>query len=143
MNKKIIAIYGRKNEGKTDTIRRIVDNIKTLFPNSTDGLLKTEDGEIFGTIQIENTRIGIESQGDPKGRMMTQDTLSKLTDCNIIICATRTRGETVHYVENIASKSPIIWISSSYCPELNHDILNELAARHILQIITSLLAEML
>lgn len=150
MNKTIIAIYGRKNEGKSETIKNVCKLILEAFPNakcSKSDINYKKD--ILLTIQLGKIKIGFESQGDPISRMINEDTIRKLADpiddkgiggCDIIICATRTYGKTVNTVDDVANKFgfKLLWLSSFWGPELNHDVLNRKAANNIIDIIKSI-----
>lgn len=150
MNKTIIAIYGRANEGKSETIKKVCELIMQNFPNavSTPGTINYT-GDILVTIQLGNVKIGIESQGDPNSRMLSEDTIRKLADvtidpilggCDIIICATRTEGKTVNKVDAIANQYNYytLWKSSYYTPDLNTSVLNKMAAEEIIGLIKAL-----
>ncbi|MEQ7802139.1 hypothetical protein ABDJ41_20255 [Pedobacter sp. ASV1-7] len=150
MNKTIIAIYGRQAEGKSTTIKLAYEFLISRYPNAIFNPIVDFSGDILSTVELNGIRIGFESQGDPSSRIITQDTLRKLADkdfniemggCDIIICATRTEGQTVKKVDEIASKFGYhtIWISSFWSPTLNEQVLNEKAANNILDIIISLI----
>lgn len=151
MNKTIIAIYGRAGEGKSETIKLICQNILRIFPNAIPSETNIDySGDILLSISIGNIKIGLENQGDPNSRMINEDTIKKLADvnfdkdmgdCDIIICATRTEGMTVKKVDEIASEYDynVIYLSSFWSPSLNHQVLNQIAAENIIQIITSLI----
>lgn len=150
MNKTIIAIYGRSNEGKSETIKKICQ-LLLGFPNalpSSTSIDYTQD--ILVTIMLGTVKIGIESQGDPNSRMIYDDTIRKLADksidaqlggCDIIICATRTDGKTVNKVDEIANAYDYhtLWKSSYYSPHLNHNVLNSFAAEEVIQLIKSVI----
>lgn len=102
------------------------------------------------TIQFGNIKIGLESQGDPQSRLISEDSLRKLADkkydpklggCDIIICATRTKRDTVKKVDQIANEYDYntLWISSFWSPTLNKKYLNRAAALNIIEIIKSLI----
>ncbi len=150
MNKTIIAIYGRQGEGKSETIKRVCKRILTDFPNAKKFKEIDYSGDILLTIRLGDIKIGIESQGDPNSRMIKGKTIQKLADpekrdkmgdCDIIICATRTEGKTVKEVDKVAHKYgySTLWISSFFGPSLNHNVLNEKAARNIVEIIKSII----
>ena len=155
MNKTIIGIYGRADEGKSETIKNVCKLLIELFPIAESSIKDINyDGDILLTIQIGKIQIGIESQGDPNSRMVNQDTLKKLADktidkelggCDIIICATRTGGETVKKVDEIANNYDYytLWISSFWSPDLNYEVLNRIAAENIIGLIKSLISEQL
>lgn len=155
MKKTILAIYGRANEGKSETIKNVCRLILDTFPTAVPSLEEINyEGDILLTITIGKVKIGIESQGDPKSRIIKEDTLRILADensnnrlggCNIIICATRTGGETVNKVDEIANSFNynILWLSSFYSSSLNSKVLNRIAAENTLNIVKSLIVEQL
>ena len=68
-------------------------------------------GDIQIIIKINDLKIGIESQGDPDSRIFDSIPLFLKMECNIIICATRTRGRTVKLIENLEKKGFVIkWL---------------------------------
>lgn len=150
MNKTIIAIYGRSHEGKSETIKKVFENLLRDFPNAKALTIPDYSGDILTAIQLDKIKIGFESQGDPNSRMINNDTINCLADkeldidlggCDIIICATRTEGMTVKKVDEIANKFGYhtLWISSFFSPRLNKNVLNNIAAQNIIEIIKSLI----
>lgn len=151
MNKTIIAVYGRGGEGKSDTIKRVCQTIIRIFPNAIPSIIEIDySGDILITITLGKVKIGIESQGDPNSRMIREDTIKKLADkkfdanlggCDIIVCATRTEGMTVAKVESIAEEYDynLVYTSSFYASNLNHQVLNQLAAQNIIEIIKTII----
>jgi hypothetical protein len=144
MNNTIIAIHGRANEGKSETIKKVCALILETFPEAVPSNEKINySGDIYLTISIGIIKIGFESQGDPNSRMIYDKTVEKLAKekCDIIICATRTGGMTVKQVDNIANtyNYHTLWISSYWSPSLNHNVLNRQAAESIINIIKGLI----
>lgn len=151
MNKTIIAVYGRQNEGKSETIRKVCELLIANFPNAVPNPSVIHyNGDILVTIQLGAIKIGLESQGDPNSRMISEDTLAKLADkninpvlggCDIIVCATRTKRGTVDKVDSIANQYNYhtLWKSSYYTPNLNTTVLNKMAAEEIINIIRALI----
>lgn len=148
MNKTIIAIYGRAEEGKSTAIKLACRKLLRDFPNAVPPAEGVNDnGDILTVITMGDVKIGFESQGDPKSRMIREDTLRQLANqgCQIIICATRTRSETVRKVDEIANEFGYhtIWMSSYSSPSLNHDVLNDQLSDQIIRFITSLILSQL
>ena len=155
MNKTIIAVYGRSNEGKSETIKKVFQILLNEFPSAKPSISPINvEGDILATIQLGKIKIGFESQGDPNSRIITEQTIEKLADlskdstlggCDIIICATRTEGKTVKTVDKVADSYGYntIWISSFFSPKLDAGVLNNLAARNIIEIIKSLIVKQL
>jgi hypothetical protein len=157
MQRTIITVYGRANEGKTSTIRKIVGLLRAKFPKATLSSEPNPQEELLLTIDIpylqgaKNVRIGIESAGDPNGRMVNEDTLGAfarpktednlLGGCDIIICTTRTRGETMHLVQRISNEHDyhLLWTSSNFSPTLDQGLLNRKAAESIIGVIEVLI----
>jgi len=145
MNKTIIGIYGRTQESKSTTIKKIVELILANYPNAIPSINPIDySGDILLTIQLGPIKIGFESQGDPNSRMLYADTvenLAKIDNCDIIVCATRTEGGTVKKVDFVADtyNYHTIWISSFWTPSLNHSVLNHMSAVNIIRIIDSLI----
>jgi len=124
--KTIIAIKGLEDNGKTSSIIKIFyDLVQDNKPNEI--LFKSEpysnDNKDFHAViictfhlkdSIKKIKIGIASAGDPDSNQL--DCLKKNIEhnCDIIICACRTKGETVKNIENSAKDSnyQIIWTSN-------------------------------
>ena len=145
MNKTIIAVYGRQKEGKSSTIKNVCKSLLLYYPNAKPSIHPINySGDILLTIQLGKIKIGIESQGDPGSRMLWNDTvenLAKVEHCDIIICATRTEGDTVKKVDYVADSYgyQTLWLSSFWSPTLNTDVLNHIASENIIELVKSLI----
>lgn len=142
----IIAVYGRQNEGKSETIKNVCKILLANFPNVIPSIPIQDinyNSDILLTIQLGTILIGIESQGDPNSRMIYDDTVKDLVNqkCDIIICATRTDGMTVQKVDNIAASFQyrVIWKSSYYNSGCNNNVLNFISAEEIVNLIKSII----
>jgi hypothetical protein len=139
MNKTIIGVYGRQNEGKSATLNNLIDIFATTHPAAIINYI-IPTGDRLVTIDINGHRIGIETQGDPGSRMITQRTIEQLITihhCEIIACATRTSGDTVREVDRVAAVHNFhtIWKSTYYTPDLNISAANQIAAEEIAALI--------
>lgn len=115
--KKLIALYGIANAGKSATIRLVYDKLAKLYPDhkfhkDVEAYIPAvnEKGDIRVVIIINGKTIGIESQGDPNSRLFESLPLFVKCNCDIIICATRTRGGTVEAVEQLYDTYNIEWV---------------------------------
>lgn len=149
MEKTIITIYGRKNEGKSETIKNVCKIILSNFPRAIANISIIDidyNNDILIVIQIGEIKIGIESQGDPETRMLHDDesieSFAK-NSCDIILCASRTSGNTVNRIDHIAKKYHYgtIWKSSYYAPNYNHNVINRIAAEEIVNLIKSIIVD--
>lgn len=102
--KQLIAVWGVADRGKTQSIRRAYELLRCEHPDATVGELNREGAaDIACVIAVKGVRIGIESRGDP-GRYVRLWKQSLLhfakVGCQIIICSTRSRGASVHKVQD-------------------------------------------
>lgn len=143
IKKTIIAIYGRQSEGKSTTIRMIYNALVHPTMGGIPDRPVPDTGEILVIINIHGVRIGIESWGDPGGRMIAEDTLRELAKekCDIIVCATRTKRDTVWLVDKVATEFEYntLWTSTYYTPSLSHDLLNRRRAEDVVRVIDDLM----
>jgi hypothetical protein len=139
MKNTIFAIRGKSNIGKTTTIKIIYDLLKSKYPNAIiEELIIAVDIKVI--ITINNIKIGIESQGDPNGRL--EKSLKYFVDskCNIIVCGARTRGMTNDWIKKYSKQFAIKWISKSISSNRNNEeIDNKNQANEIVKSIESLL----
>lgn len=108
----VFVLKGVANVGKSQTIKKAYELIIEKYPNTeTEEVSNYPNIEIRAIITINDIKIGIESQGDPNGRLINSLSLFTKKKCQIIICATRTRGATVNAVKNLQPGYTIVWIN--------------------------------
>lgn len=144
MERTIIAVYGRAGEGKSNTVKKVCELLLATFPNAISSISPIDySADIFLFIQLGSIKIGIESQGDPNSRMFeTVEKLIRDEKCDIVLCTTRTEGETVNEVDRLSDEYDYhtLWMSSYWSPTLQYkDVLNRLAAESIIEAIKSLI----
>jgi len=137
--KTVIALYGTANTGKSATLRKVYELLKAKHPN---GPVSNEivHHDVRAIININGHLIGIESQGDPSSRIFTSISMFVREKCDLIVCATRTRGQTVVAVENLKPKYEINWIQKlREANEAKHEQANNALASDILKQIQTLI----
>lgn len=142
MNKTIIGIYGPSGQGKSSTIKRVCQLILANFPAASHNPITIDYSvDIFVVITIGKVTVGIESQGDPNSRLAESLKEFVNQNCDLIVCATRTSGQTVHAVEKMYSKHGYenIWVTNYRSNQKHQDKLNDLSAQHIIELIQKLL----
>lgn len=91
--KKIIALQGKSNSGKTQTLKKLRDKLEESANHSKC---------IHDTLSIhtmsDGTKIGIYLDGDVAEDVKNALAILINEDCDIIFCACRTKGGTVHEV---------------------------------------------
>jgi hypothetical protein len=93
-----IAQIGPEDAGKTTTIRMMYDLLLDRRPDAIVESLLDRNADIRAVVTVEGIKIGIESQGDPWKKAARLDPSLALfvrLKCDVIICATRTRGGTL------------------------------------------------
>jgi len=102
----IIALWGKQNCGKSTAIQRFYDKYvagNKAFDVVGAGPLPVEQGVVA---IFNGKRIGIFSSGDNADCI--QRGLENVGDCDIVICAARTKGGSVDAVEKETNQ--IVWI---------------------------------
>jgi hypothetical protein len=143
MKKTIIAIFGASNQGKSSSIKEIVNRFNIIFPTAIIDY-KITGTDILVIIRIGKVKIGVESHGDPGSRLESSLQLFVKEKCDIIVCATRTRGATVELVNNMFSihHYDVIWTSNYFSNEKyspNNPIINHFFADHIIFLIQQIM----
>lgn len=142
--KTIIAVSNGVNRGKTKTLRELALQLMSKYPNFNSiepDLIKIEsihDHDFRIVIEIKGKIIGIDTQGDPNTKLEERlEGLASIYQCDIIFCATRTRGKTIQSVHNIADKYNYdkIWTSTyDTANENNYKLLNKLKGKQLIEL---------
>ena len=136
----MICFWGLSEIGKTPAIKTIWQNLK----NGSNPPLDTSSDDICDIVYLDGHKIGIESQGDPDSKQKEWiDELIK-EECEIIICASRTKGSTVEIVESRAKNYgyDLIWLSPLSSTQSSlHPYLNSTTSESIIKLIKILTAK--
>lgn len=110
MNKTIICLYATANCGKTKTIRSLFAKL------GGDKILLDKSRDIVGVVNFGNKEIGFASEGDPDSPQWENIEPLAQKKCDIIVTASRTKGDTVNNIFDIANKYgyTVVWISPLY-----------------------------
>ena len=141
----ILGIWNRGGRGKSSTLREFADIVLINYPACKilyEHRYFNYKTDFILLIQIDNKIIGIASKGDPgTGLKEKLDMLIKEYKSNIVLCTTRSSGETVDAVISFKGTHQVIW-SSTYETEdaSQHKFLNQTKASHILDLLKQLKA---
>lgn len=136
--KSVIAIQGFKNIGKTLTIKLVRELLLDKYPNAEEIELIKNTIDIRVIVIINEFKIGIESQGDPGGRLSDSLKYFLKENCDIIVCPTRTYGKTVEVVEALENQGyEITWIPKEANKD-NYEKFNKKLAEQIFKKIQDL-----
>ena len=92
----VFALRGKSNLGKSQTIRTVVEMLTAKYPDAAIEHDHTTRVDARVVLTIDGFKIGIESQGDAISGSLD---LFVRIGCDLIICATRTRGTAVDAVK--------------------------------------------
>ena len=131
----IIVLYRRANTGKTTTLNYLIG----LLDKSKEEMQSlTKDRRV--TISYGNKSIAVTTQGDNKYEIEENIKFFEKEDCDILITATRSRGQTTDaiykYHKEINAK--IIWIEKNLSVILE-DSINQMQAKDIQATIDTLI----
>jgi len=112
-------------------------NVSGLEPAEEPG------DDIYAILDYRNRKIGIASMGDPGSGQ--EEYLRRMVEeerCEIIVCASRTKGGTVDCVDRYARKYGyrLVWLSpfAGY-GQINRNLLNDLSGDAVVRLIGNLL----
>lgn len=108
MKKTTLAVWGVANIGKSQTIKSVYDLLLSKYPKAKQEHV-IDGKDVRAVVTINGKKIGIESQGDPNSRLFESLELFVKVKCQVIVCATRTRGATVTAVESLETNYDVIW----------------------------------
>ncbi|RKR05165.1 hypothetical protein C8C83_4498 [Flavobacterium sp. 90] len=146
MTKTILAVWQSEDKGKSETLREFATLLLATYPTHRiifpiTGIIPSA-GDFRLVVEINGQIIAVETQGDPKTDL--EKRLFDLADnfnCELILCATRTRGETVWAVNEVVNRRGFepIWTSTyEIRNNSNYTLVNRLKASHILDLLQTL-----
>lgn len=109
MNKpKIIVLYGKGHCGKTTTLNLLIEKLISSDAVVLGGMPASNPEEnCWIVLEYQGRRIGIITVGDD-GKIL-DDYFHKLsTDCDIYVCASRTKGSSCKYITDTFPS--ILWL---------------------------------
>jgi hypothetical protein len=108
---RLFAVKGVPHSGKGKTVRKVYKELLATFPDAKVKLCqRSANGrDICAVLSIRGTMIGIESDNHNNH---TERSLKLFLSkrCDVIVCATLTRGSTVEAVTNRFAEREITWL---------------------------------
>jgi hypothetical protein len=131
--KKVIALWGAARSGKSSTLKIVYMKLSKMAEGVIPGY--TEEGtDVRDIFLINGKKVGIESQGDPGSRLGKSLSIFKKEGCELIICATRSKGHTKELVNKLKPLYSPSWRGqSSLSLKENRDVSNQALASLILK----------
>lgn len=134
MENTILALKGTAKSGKSTVIRKVYEMLKSEYDGEVSIIVEhVGDVDIKAILVIKGAKIGIESQGDPEGRL--EESLKEFIEngCVVIICTTRTRGSTVDLVNGLQPGYNAVWFQQVKSAEPDQETTNNAMAKKILE----------
>ncbi len=133
--KKIIALYRRAETGKTSTLNLLIELLDKN--KKVEEIRLTEDRRV--SISYGNKKIAVTTWGDNGFELKENIKYFENEDCDILVTATRTRGETTEILNDYAKEinTEIIWIEKNLSASLE-ELINQTQAKDIKAVIDSL-----
>lgn len=134
--KKIIALYGCADTGKTHTLNHLIGLLDKTKEVYGDDLAK--DGRAF--IPYGNKKIAVTTWGDNGDELKKNIEFFEEGNCDILVTATRTRGGSSKNLNDYASENgiKIVWIEKNTSIILK-DLINQTQAKDIQAVINTLI----
>lgn len=96
MKQRLFVLYGRQDSGKTCTIKKACELFSAQENTSILSCEKVDEEDIVCVVEINGTKVGFSSSGDIREHV--ENGLKALKDCQIVVCATRQKGPSMHYI---------------------------------------------
>ena len=129
---KIIALWGKHDSGKTNTMKFLRD---ILLKRGAKETKIVDEYDFISVFDFQDKKVGVISGGDTKD-ILTGNFGKLPKDCDVVICPSRTKGETVHYLEEfVFNQEDLIWVKKAeirnngkYSVEKEENIINLIQA---------------
>ncbi len=133
--KKIIALYRRSETGKTSTLNLLIELLDKNKKIEKERLI--EDRRV--SISYGSKKIAVTTWGDNGFELKENIKFFEEENCDILVTATRTRGETTKILTDYAKEidTEIIWIEKNISKKME-DLINQSQAKDINAIIDTL-----
>ncbi|MFW0714885.1 hypothetical protein [Pedobacter sp. N23S346] len=142
--KKVIATWGGEDIGKSSNILALAKEMIKAYPSHkviyTSMPIASLAIDFRLILEINKNTIAFESMGDPNSDLNKRlPEIISLYNPDVLICACRSKGYTVTDVERAAASmsAEIIW-STPYQCAIDQIILNDLKAKHLLDLMVNL-----
>jgi hypothetical protein len=100
----IVALSGRANCGKSQTMRAMLRELRRAYGNPPQVVFREDRVDFKVILEIDGQFIAIESQGDPNSRLPESLEQFSILKCHTIICATRRTGQPIADIRALAAQ---------------------------------------
>ena len=141
--KYIICDSARAESGKTAVLSELADKLKSSKNIKQLDFKDLNNGDVWYVFECKGKKICIITSGDNSKDMEEWFGWALDYKSDVVVCASRSKGETIGCVNEYAEKGDyyVVWLSNYYCnsDESIIDMLNDCTAESILNVIEKLL----
>lgn len=101
----VIVLQGKGEMGKSTTLYYLIQALKNKKPY--DDFDRYDKCDV---IYYKDKKIGVTTSGDNKDKLKRDIEKNLPENCDIIVCAARTKGSSVDYINDHFKKDLIIWL---------------------------------
>jgi len=136
--KNAISLRGTSKTGKSQTIRTFVELLTAKYPDTISEHEHRTKTDIRVVLTVNRLQIGVESRGD---RLIESLDLFVKSGCDVIICATRSRGRTNDAVSALQFQGfDLYWLEQPTRTQPHEQVLRSMStAREIVEQVTVLI----
>ncbi|EHR4996375.1 hypothetical protein ACOIXD_004507 [Vibrio parahaemolyticus] len=125
MNNQQLAyvLYGASNTGKTSALRffaQKLDQISTLVAGGIE-----PDYDFSVVFELKGKRIGVITAGDDEASMVEGFELIDKHNCEIVFCASRTKGQTTDFLYTRYQEEQFRWVSNMFIYNVEQQQINK------------------
>ena len=107
----IFALQEKSNKGKTKTLILLIEELNKKGVNK-EFCQKTGPEDYCAKFNYRGKKIGITTHGDDRS-VLENDFNLLGNDCDIYVCAVRTKGETVEFVEEKSKGDTLVFFGKA------------------------------
>lgn len=108
MNKKVIVLWGNGGIGKTTTLNLLIEKLSKIGTMIDGKIAKKPTDNTWAVFDYNGKRVAVITVGDDYAILDKYFKKIK-TDCDIYVCASRSKGSSVDYIRNRFANGYIMW----------------------------------
>lgn len=118
----VIVLQGKGERGKSTTLRRLIEILeKENAEKIGEPEKERKKNDTWAAFEYNGRIIGITTSGDNEDELKPVIEYELPENCNIIVCAARTKGSSVDYINDHFKKDLIIWLGRFSATSDNKD----------------------